>query len=505
MFGLLPQSFRLSRIMSSYAPLDELHLCAKIEEAVMDKTASVHQGYIYEPQTPSHVSNGGFTVKSRIAPDTLPLSSRRYSPREILLLLSMMLISMALFLVYWLPRSLSAPAPTNLTNQDWIPKTQAAVDALQKWYNPNTGLWETTNWWNAANILTMLGDFALLNPAFKSQFEKIAQTTHRKAPGFKGQILKVRTPTSIDTYTYPNIPPGLQAPPMVNNNDGFLNWYYDDEGWWALAWLKAYDVTNQTIYLKEAIVIFDDMIKGYNAKCGGIWWNKGHEANVAISNELFLAVAAQLANRVEAGSKKFYVDWVSLHWNWFRAAGFINKDYNINDGLDLATCKNNNGTIWSYNQGVILGALAEANATGEYKPPANGYAYHYFILAISHSALKKLEDANGIIHDACEPDCGNDGPQFKGIFMRNLQAVRDFWRRGIGSSAESEAAIARNAASIWNKDRNEDDKLGLVWSGPYVEATAATQSSALDALVAAIDVEMHPAPSQVVTSGRATA
>ena len=487
--------------MSSYAHFDEYYPRAKDDEVAKEISASVHKKHIHELPALYSVSKADFSVKSQITRDSFP-PSKRYSPREIVLLLSMMLISTTLFLLYWLPFSLSAPAPSNPTNQDWIPKTQAAVDALQKWYNPNTGLWETTNWWNAANILTMLGNFALLNPAFKPQFEKIAYTTHTNAPGFKGLILKVHTPTSMDTYTHPNIPPGLKAPPMVNNDDGFLNWYYDDEGWWALAWLKAYDVTNQTIYLKEAITIFNDMVNGYDAKCGGIWWNKGHEANVAISNELFLAVAAQLANRVEAGKEAYYASWVWHHWNWFHAAGFINKDYNINDGLDLATCKNNNGTIWSYNQGVILGALVEANASSEYYPPSESYTYEQYVDKISHSAFTRLKDANGIIHDVCEPDCGNDGPQFKGIFMRNLEAAREFMERGNDSFAESRAAISKNAASIWDKDRNPDDKLGLVWSGPYMEATAATQSSALDALVAAIDAELHPQPSKTVTSDR---
>ena len=485
--------------MSLYAQLDELHPCVKNDEAAMENSTSVHNGCKHKPQALSRLSKLRLSVELHLVPDILPLSSKRRSPREVLLLLSMMLTSTALLLLYWFPFSLSTPAPTSVTEQDWIPKTQAAVDALQKWYNPNTGLWETTNWWNAANILTMLGNFAVLNPAFKPQFEKIAQNTHTKAPGFKGQSLKVRTPTSVDTYTYPNIPPGLQAPPMVNENDGFLNWYYDDEGWWALAWLKAYDVTNQSIYLKEAITIFNDMFNGYNAKCGGIWWNKGHEANVAITNELYLAVAAQLANRVHADIRKFYATRAWRHWTWFQRAGFINKDYNINDGLDLATCKNNNGTIWSYNQGVILGALVEANAISGIKPPANAseLAYEHYVHRISHSAFNKLQDADGIIHDVCEPNCGNDGPQFKGIFMRNLQAARDFMDRSNRSFVESRAAIIKNAASIWARDRNQNDKLGLVWSGPYMEATAATQSSALDALVAAVDAEIHPRQLQI--------
>ena len=393
-----------------------------------------------------------------------------------------MILSTALLLLYWCPLSLTAPSARNLTEEGWYRKTQAAVDTLQDWYNEDTGLWETTNWWNAANILTMLGDYALVNPIFKKKFVDIAQNTHAKAPGFKGQILKVWTPTSMSTYTYPHIPPALKAPPPSNANEGFLNWYYDDEGWWALAWLKAYDVTQEEIYLKEAMTIFDDMTKGYDANCGGIWWNKAHEANNAIENELFLAVAAHLANRVPKARRDYYLDWTRRQWRWFQRSGLINPEYNINDGLDLSTCTNNNGIVWSYNQGVILGALVEADAA-DHDP-----AYGEMILRIENAAIKKLKDKDGVIHDVCEPNCGNDGPQFKGILMRNIQATRKLLGEKLFNPFSTTVKV--NAASIWARDR-ERAKLGLVWSGPYQEATAATQGSALDALVAAIAVEIH--------------
>lgn len=46
--------------------------------------------------------------------------------------------------------------------------------------------------------------------------------------------------------------------------------------------------------------------------------------------------------------------------------------------------------------------------------------------------------------------------------------------------------IATNAASIWAKDRNSANQLSVDWAGPFVNpANASTQSSALDALVAA--------------------
>jgi hypothetical protein len=39
----------------------------------------------------------------------------------------------------------------------------------------------------------------------------------------------------------------------------------------------------------------------------------------------------------------------------------INSHNNINDGLSLKICENNGHTVWSYNQGVILGGLVELN------------------------------------------------------------------------------------------------------------------------------------------------
>ena len=80
---------------------------------------------------------------------------------------------------------------------------------------------------------------------------------------------------------------------------GFLNKYYDDEGWWALAWIDAYDLTHEKRYLAMSQSIFDDMAGGWDeACCGGIWWSKDRKYKNEIANELFLSVAAHLANRV---------------------------------------------------------------------------------------------------------------------------------------------------------------------------------------------------------------
>jgi predicted alpha-1,6-mannanase (GH76 family) len=245
--------------------------------------------------------------------------------------------------------------------------------------------------------------------------------------------------------------------------------------------MKVYDVSRNQSHLDAAADIFNDMVTtGYNATCGGIWWNKKRTYNSAISNELFLSVASHLATRVDDANKEYYLNWAKKQWTWFQKSGLINSDWNINDGLDMETCKNNEGDVWSYNQGVILGALAELskadkNNTDSYLDPAK---------KIAVAAVKKLVDKNGIIHDPREPNLGNDGNQFKGVFARNLRdlydATKEDWMKRF---------LIRNADIVWQSARNSTSNwLGPVWSGPYYEANAASHSSALDVLVAAAAV-----------------
>lgn len=276
---------------------------------------------------------------------------------------------------------------------------------------------------------------------------------------------------NIISYYGPSFPPGFPIPPILNPK-GFLNGYYDDEGWWALAWIQAFDVTKNLLFLQTSISIFNDMKIGSTTPCGGIWWDKNQTYVNAIANELYLSVGAHLANRVLL-NKNFYLENAKSQWAWFQKSGMINSKNLINDGLK--DCRNNNGTVWSYNQGVILGGLTELfYATGD-------QSYLTTATSIANAAITALQDKNKVLHDPCEPDCGADGSQFKGVFMRNLQILQ--------KAAPSQTYVdfaAANAASIWAYDRDASDGvLSEVWSGPFVKpGNASTQSSALDALIA---------------------
>lgn len=337
-------------------------------------------------------------------------------------------------------------------------RAEAGVKALQQWYVPRTGLYRTTGWWNAANAITTITDY--MRVTGKKKYSGVLKNT----------LIQAQVPVPKDQQKL------LQSEGKeMTGFPGFLNKYYDDEGWWALAWIDAYDLTHDARYLAMAQSIFADMAGGWDETCGGgIWWSKDRKYKNAIANELFLSVATHLVNRVKDVK---YGEWAGKEWRWFKASGMINEENVINDGLRIDTtgaCVNNGKTVWTYNQGVVLGGLAEWSKAGHGDAIADAKR-------IADAALTKLADTDGVLHDKCEPKCGADGIQFKGIFVRNLRALND-----VAPEDRYARAFAVNAEAIWMKNRTEQNTFGTVWSGPLTAPDAGTQSSALDALVAVI-------------------
>ncbi|KAI1755580.1 glycoside hydrolase family 76 protein [Xylaria castorea] len=353
----------------------------------------------------------------------------------------------------------------------------AAIHTLQTWYNQGTGLWDGTGWWNSANCLTVLADYAVENPnsAASLGIPNIIQNTYEQAQKTTVTAIKAISAMGLPISTYTRV--SKRSDISKRGFENFLNDYYDDEGWWALALIRSHDVgvygLGDQKYLEAAMEIFEDM-KGGASTCGGIYWSKVGTYTNAIANELYLKVAASLANRVP-DRKQYYVDIANREWAWFKSSGLINKDNLINDGLD-DQCKNNGMMTWTYNQGVIVGALVElSKATGDKSLLTEAST-------IATAAIVHLT-RDGVLYEGCEPDCGADGAQFKGVFMRNLAALQQ-----AAPSDAFKSFLLKNADAIWANDRNSQNQLGPTWNGPFATASAGTQSSAMDALVAAVAV-----------------
>ncbi|MFJ4920706.1 glycoside hydrolase family 76 protein [Streptomyces sp. NPDC088725] len=321
-------------------------------------------------------------------------------------------------------------------------RSTAAATGLMMLYDRDTGLFEKNGWWTSANALTAVIDN--IRVSGMPSYTYAISNTYEKNLGAQGQ--------------------------------NFTNDYLDDTGWWGLAWVAAYDLTGDSRYLSTARTDADHMYANWTSQCGGgVLWNENMTYKNAITNELFLQLNAALHNRI--GGDTVYLGRAQDEWNWFRNSGMINGGHMINDGLTDA-CANNGQTTWTYNQGVILGALAELyRATGDTTLQDTART-----LADASTTSPDLHTA-GILHEPGEGDgCDGDGPSFKGAYVRGLGSLNAQL-----SNHPYNAYLTKQADAAYNNDRDALDMYGPHWNGPQITPAKGhgCQHSALDLLNAA--------------------
>ncbi len=332
-------------------------------------------------------------------------------------------------------------------------RAAAAADALMWHYDPATAWWPSS-WWNSAVALHTMIDY-------------------QRRTGDQRHRWMIRQTFDINRGVFPA---GVRSTDPIEGH--FISRAIDDAAWWGLAWVAAYDLTGDRAYLDEAVIIAN-YVHGYwdTGSCnGGVWWNRERTYKNAVTNGLYIRLAALLHNRI-AGDQT-WLTRARTSWNWFAASGMINSSGLVNDGITLA-CGNNGQPVWTYNQGLAIGAAVELwRATGD---------------AALLTTARTLANAgttglvrDGVLSERCDADnatCDDNAKQFKGIFIRYLEELNGL------SSGAYDAFLRRQADTIWVADRDHLNRLGQRWSGrsPAGFANAVdwrTQASALSAMLA---------------------
>jgi hypothetical protein len=161
----------------------------------------------------------------------------------------------------------------------------------------------------------------------------------------------------LDRYWDPGSePPGFAGgvmPPLGRGGTKF----YDDNEWIGLELVRRYRASHSGLLLSRAEKVFDLVIFGWDndpthACPGGVLFNQdssNHDRNT-ITN----APGAQLgAELYRITHNRTYLDWSKRMYEWVRGC-LMNSRGLFEDHIDFSG--DINRTIWSYNQGVMVGA-----------------------------------------------------------------------------------------------------------------------------------------------------
>jgi predicted alpha-1,6-mannanase (GH76 family) len=230
----------------------------------------------------------------------------------------------------------------------------------------------------------------------------------------------------------------------IKNGNTFLNEFYDDMEWNGLAMLRAYKATNDSKWLDETVIVWNDIKTGWNTTMeGGICWRK---SQTYYKNTPANAPACILASRLyNETDNADYLTWAKKIYAWQKAT-LVNANTGlVYDGIN----SNNDGKLqddpgWSfaYNQGTYIGAALELYSITDDQTYLNDA-----IKTADNFIVDNIMSPGGIMRSG---DNG-DGGLFSGIGVRYLTLL--VLNPNLSSSAREKyvAYLTNNAKTPWLK------------------------------------------------------
>ncbi|HWY17744.1 MAG TPA: glycoside hydrolase family 76 protein [Solirubrobacteraceae bacterium] len=183
------------------------------------------------------------------------------------------------------PAGAQTPAPALTSAQrHYLTLAQAGVAAAERWRDPRLGWYDARLEDHDRYPLATIWDIV---PLFQSlDAIAIAQPTgaNRRAVS--------RFAAGAERYLNRGLRPIPGYSPYPSDRAANTETWFDDNGWWGLAFVQAYRATGTRRYLTDALRALRYIAAaGWNPGVGGIWWNTHHPytAGEALASATLLA------------------------------------------------------------------------------------------------------------------------------------------------------------------------------------------------------------------------
>ncbi len=248
--------------------------------------------------------------------------------------------------------------------------------------------------------------------------------------------------------------------PTIENGAGGFSWYYglrgtgnayfDDNGWWGIAYLDAYRATGNKRWLWDAgrALGFIDQF-GWDTSKGGVWWNVAHAYKTAEP----LAAGAMMAATLYAIQKRpYFLEIAKRYVRWADAHTRVKNQGNLYGRSPT------DHTVMDYVQGMMISAdvqLCTATKDQSWCSKAEG---------IAKASLNQF------------PINANWAPETDVIYLRGLL---DLYEQD--GNPRWYAVVYQNAVRARKNARDKNGLWSLRWDGGYTLPGALfTQAATLE-------------------------
>lgn len=270
----------------------------------------------------------------------------------------------------------------------------------------------TYNWAALADSLQnkLQSDFLAQNGKYYAQDNAGNQTFHYWHNAHAVDVLVdayERTGNDVYMQRINNLLTGMRETNPVRRNT-FINDFYDDMGWLGLSTLRAYDLSKNTVQLDIVKTLWQDILTGINDIQGrSLGWAKHrlYFKNTP-ANGPAIIMGLRLARST---GEQHYKDTAVMLYDWLRSNLVDPVTGIVWDGVNPDNQGGMEKAIYTYNQGLFIGAALEMYADTKNKK------YLDDAVKTARTSMRSSQVAPGGI---LKPEGQGDGGLFKGIFVR---------------------------------------------------------------------------------------